>query len=98
MEIITNECGKSEVDILSERKRKNQIGSKQAWIVDIDNGYHALVSYKTIIALYNYRTNDYYLRSDAHCFSNTTGCHISAFHRTHIGYGTKINKRYYKYS
>lgn len=96
LEIITNECGKSEVDILSERK--NQIGSKQAWIVDIGKGYHALVSYNTIIALYNYRTNDYFLRCDAYCFSSTTSRHISTFHGRHIGYGTKINKRYYKYS
>lgn len=98
LEIITRECGKSELEILMARNRDNQIGEKSAWIVQLDNGYHALVSYKTIIALYNYRTNDYYLRDDAYCFSSTTGRHISAFHGKHIGYGTKINKRYYKYS
>lgn len=98
LEIITDECGKSELEILAARNRDNQIGEKSAWIVPLDNGYHALVRYKTIIALYNYRTNDYFLRRDAHCFSNTTGRHIAAFHGKHIGYGTKINKRYYKYS
>ena len=98
LEIITDECGKSELEILAARNRDNQIGEKSAWIVQLDNGYHALVSYKTIIALYNYHTNNYYLRRDAHCFSNTTGRHISAFHGKHIGYGTKINKRYYKYN
>jgi hypothetical protein len=98
LEIITDECGKSELEILAARSRKNQIGSKQAWIVDMDKGYHALVSYNTVIALYNYRTNDYFLIRDAYCFSSTTGRHISAFHDKHIGYGTKINKHYYKYS
>lgn len=99
LEIITDECDWwSDDAILSERNRKNQIGSKQAWIVDIGKGYHALVNNNTIIALYNYHTNDYFIRRDAYCFSNTTSRHISTFHGKHIGYGTKINKRYYKYS
>lgn len=98
LEIITLECGKSELEILAAKSRKNQIGEKQAWIVPVDNRYHALVSYNTIIALYNYRTNDYYLRDDAYCFSSTTGRHISAFHGDYIGWGTEVKKRYYKYS
>ena len=98
LEIITDVCGKSELEILAARNRDNQIGEKSAWIVQLDNGYHALVSYKTIIALYNYRTHDYFLRDDAYCFSSTTGRHISAFHGDYIGWGTEVKKSYYKYS
>lgn len=65
-----------------QRNRKNQLGSKSAWAVDIDyNGKRGkmLVSYNAIIAFKPCGEDTVFLTREARAYSNTTNRHISAF-------------------
>lgn len=60
-------------------KRWYQMGDKQAWDCPIANGCRVLVSYSTVIGVYNPADNTLYLQPQAYQYSNTTSRHISAF-------------------
>lgn len=67
---------------MGQRNRKNQLGSKSAWAVDIDyNGKRGkmLVSYNTIIAFEPDGEDTVFLTREARTYSNTTNRHINAF-------------------
>lgn len=55
-----------------------QIGSKQAWAVPLDK-YVVLVSYRTVIGVYNGAKRRLYLRANAYDYSPTTSSHITTF-------------------
>lgn len=56
-----------------------QIGNKQAWDCPIANGCRVLVSYQTVIGVYDLVNHTLYLQPRAYQYSNTTSRHISAF-------------------
>ena len=56
-----------------------QIGNKQAWDCPIANGCRVLVSYQTVIGVYDLVNQTLYLQPQAYKYSNTTSRHISAF-------------------
>nr|DAK40189.1 MAG TPA: hypothetical protein [Caudoviricetes sp.] len=55
-----------------------QIGNMQAWAVPLGR-YVVLVSYRTVIGVYNGAKCRLYLRANAYDFSSTTSSHITAF-------------------
>lgn len=55
-----------------------QIGNKQAWAVPLGR-YVVLVSYRTVIGVYNGAIRRLYLRANAYDYSATTSSHITAF-------------------
>lgn len=55
-----------------------QIGNKQAWAVPLGR-YVVLVSYRTVIGVYNGAHRRLYLSADAYTHSPTTSSHITAF-------------------
>lgn len=55
-----------------------QIGNKSAWAVPLGR-YVVLVSYRTVIGVYNGAKRRLYLRANAYDFSSTTSSHITAF-------------------
>lgn len=56
-----------------------RIGNKQAYDCPIANGCRVLVSYQTVIGVYDLVNQTLYLQPQAYQYSNTTSRHISAF-------------------
>ena len=60
-------------------KRWYQMGDKQAWDCPIANGCRVLVSYRTVIGVYDAANHTLYLQPQAYNYSCTTSRHINAF-------------------
>lgn len=56
-----------------------RIGNKQAWGCPIANGCRVLVSYSTVIGVYEPTANTLYLQPQAYQYSQTTSRHIGVF-------------------
>lgn len=78
---VPSNAPKINVDTMAALRGCNtltQIGSKQAWAVPLDK-YVVLVSYRTVIGVYNGAIRRLYLRANAYDYSPTTSSHITAF-------------------
>lgn len=65
-------------DGLPELNNRNRFGSRLAYIINLDGG-KLLVSYQTIIAFFDEKSNICYLQPLARHYSNTTRRHIHDF-------------------
>lgn len=78
---VPNNAPQIDVDEMAALRGCNsltQIGNKQAWAVPLGR-YVVLVSYRTVIGVYNGAIRRLYLRANAYDYSATTSSHITAF-------------------